>query len=1095
MKINALEIDGFGICSALRIEGFADGLSVLYGPNEAGKTTLLQFIRSMLYGFSPDRRRYLPPVYGNLAGGMIDVSSPIGRFEIARHLQSPHAEAEQLLLIAPDGTRQGEHLIKTLLSNIDETIFNNVFAVELRELQELATLSDTDAAALLYNLSAGMDRVSLVQVVRELDDSRNLILDAEGKPSQLTHLWQRRETLLSSIDELSSLSRQYSRLAEELNRIERELQRREEDKNQAQRQLCITELALKVRDSWQRRSDISEQLAALGAVLPVPSGAIKRLDKLNARLKKHQRLLDVLRMRLGALKAEAAALKQDERLSRQAARIEALCEQESWLVELKAGIEELDAEIATLQAEFESKCALLGFESCELETLQPFFAPKAISKLRSPARTLRSCREKLKQARQDQEKAAEQTETLSHRIQAGLAVRQATDLASAIEQAGLLAADYRRRLQIDERLDQLARHQRDLEEQSESLIERQLLPVGVIAGLGCAFILGVVLIMAGLFVSESIIGSAGWAMALLGLAGGGSAVAAKYFLEKTQASRLDRCQKHLALVRSQIQQAQSDRDQLDARLPRGGGPLVSRLQAAECELAALEELSPLESKRAAAEQQATFAAERVAQAKKAYASARARWRETLDALRLPEKFTPRRLRALSEQWQHLVETQRELNARRDEIQRRKQEWEWIGSRVARTAADAGVIFESQDLCEQIKQLRTVFEQQQDALSKRDAMRRHIRHLRLKRAKHGEAVSRLKHLRRELFFETGARDEPEFRRRVLHHARAELLRNDYDSLKLEIDAAINGQCSEEALGKQLQDHPAKELQTRLTALRARLEGIDTQILVQREKRGELKARMQALTEDRQLSEKQLELAVVEKSIDEASQRWRILAATCSAMDRIRKTYEQERQPETLREASTYLQRLTRERYRRVWTPLGQNVLRVEDGEGRSLPVEVLSRGTREQLFLSLRMALAASYARRGAALPLVLDDVLVNFDTERAAEAAAVLCDFARDARQIVVFTCHEHIANIFASLNAPVSSIPYDMRGNEALITFETSAEKPEKEVKKIRGRTSSRRKTATKTNEAQEEIVFPSGHGKNSRLDDPAGADDAEAA
>ena len=64
MKITDLEVDGYGVWSGLRIEKLSDALNVLYGPNEAGKTTLLQFIRSMLYGFSPPRRRYLPPVHG-----------------------------------------------------------------------------------------------------------------------------------------------------------------------------------------------------------------------------------------------------------------------------------------------------------------------------------------------------------------------------------------------------------------------------------------------------------------------------------------------------------------------------------------------------------------------------------------------------------------------------------------------------------------------------------------------------------------------------------------------------------------------------------------------------------------------------------------------------------------------------------------------------------------------------------------------------------------------------------------------------------------------------------------------------------------------
>ncbi len=53
MKITALEIDGYGAWSGLKIERLADGLNVLYGPNEAGKTTLLCFLRSVLYGFAP----------------------------------------------------------------------------------------------------------------------------------------------------------------------------------------------------------------------------------------------------------------------------------------------------------------------------------------------------------------------------------------------------------------------------------------------------------------------------------------------------------------------------------------------------------------------------------------------------------------------------------------------------------------------------------------------------------------------------------------------------------------------------------------------------------------------------------------------------------------------------------------------------------------------------------------------------------------------------------------------------------------------------------------------------------------------------------
>ena len=336
MKINALEIDGYGVWSGLRIERLADGLNVLYGPNEAGKTTLLQFIRSMLYGFSPERRQYFPPVHGGKPGGMIDMTGPPGRFEIARHLQADSSDGEEIVLTAPDGTRQGEHLVKVLLSNIDEAIFNNVFAVELRELQELATLGDTEAAELLYNLTAGLDRISLVEVLRELEVSRNRILDADGKPSQVTQLWAERERLRSEIDELGSLTRRWSHLAAERSQIDRDLTQLEEEKNQAQRQLRVAELALALRRSLVAAQGDRGPIGRIGTVAADARGAIERLDDLNARLKKHQDRINQLQCsRKKTLLPKLRLLKINESLRRQAARIEALQEQESWLASLQ----------------------------------------------------------------------------------------------------------------------------------------------------------------------------------------------------------------------------------------------------------------------------------------------------------------------------------------------------------------------------------------------------------------------------------------------------------------------------------------------------------------------------------------------------------------------------------------------------------------------------------------------------------------------------------------------------------------------------------------------------------------------------------------
>ena len=84
--------------------------------------------------------------------------------------------------------------------------------------------------------------------------------------------------------------------------------------------------------------------------------------------------------------------------------------------------------------------------------------------------------------------------------------------------------------------------------------------------------------------------------------------------------------------------------------------------------------------------------------------------------------------------------------------------------------------------------------------------------------------------------------------------------------------------------------------------------------------------------RQASQARVRLGAVEQQLRGAAQRWQVLTATEYLLTGIRKRDERERQPETLREASGYLERLTGGRDPRVWTPLDEHVLRVDDAQG-------------------------------------------------------------------------------------------------------------------------------------------------------------------
>ena len=67
---------------------------------------------------------------------------------------------------------------------------------------------------------------------------------------------------------------------------------------------------------------------------------------------------------------------------------------------------------------------------------------------------------------------------------------------------------------------------------------------------------------------------------------------------------------------------------------------------------------------------------------------------------------------------------------------------------------------------------------------------------------------------------------------------------------------------------------------------------------------------------------------------------------------------------------------------------------------------MSRGTREQLYLAMRFGLIQEYETRSEPLPVVMDDVFVNFDDGRRDNAIEILKEFAVD-RQVIILSCHK----------------------------------------------------------------------------------------
>jgi len=87
-------------------------------------------------------------------------------------------------------------------------------------------------------------------------------------------------------------------------------------------------------------------------------------------------------------------------------------------------------------------------------------------------------------------------------------------------------------------------------------------------------------------------------------------------------------------------------------------------------------------------------------------------------------------------------------------------------------------------------------------------------------------------------------------------------------------------------------------------------------------------------------------------------------------------------------------------------------------GEHLDLDAMSDGTRDQLFLALRLAYIETCCDKGTPCPVILDDVLMAFDDERTAAALRALRDLSQKT-QVLVFTHHAHHVAIAESALMP----------------------------------------------------------------------------
>ena len=1027
MILKRLAIDRFGIWRDWEVNEIPRGLTVFFGPNETGKSTLLEFLRGMFFGFAP--RSHFADAEQREMGGTLVVEHLGKEVTIFRRWASDRQE--EVKLTVGDQDVSPEELTRSLCP-VDEATFNAVFALGLEDLAYLRTLEEGKTAELLYELSLGADRAVLWQA---LTDFQRHFAEVQNK-KEIVELEKERARLLNSVEEAGHQTRQHVRWRATRERLRSEIQLLEKRLRLLEQEKESCEAILNLEPKWQEYREIIGRLRDLGKLQRVSKAALRRIDRLRVKIAAAREDLskwrDALRKQeeavanlpVNAMTLEHAAEIEAIRLHRDEIAVcrEQLCDLERRHSELLQARSTIWNELTTSE---HGRDADSSKQDLPLDAVPKFDqrgTPKVWSELRRwVKRWQKIMAEKQRIAEEHRRRLIEQDE-LHKQIQLGLEKYGAKDPQVALEERSQRATALRRIRQLTEQESALKRRIEDVATEYRQQLARLLPSWQTWATTGSLSIPGLTLVLLSLIALLGGPGSGtlGLITLVIGAAMMAGGIGAKAFSEHRHHASVEVLRQDLDVLRRELETISLEQQKLSQEVKVSPSEVDRLLSHLEQEIRELEPIAVLQTKLAEISQRVEVSRKMLQRMEDKEHRVAFKVREMSETLQMPVVQDAQHAAQLWLAARRLRNVDRRLAS----VTKKMREWQdrlaaWQ-ERVFRLARICGQATGSEDVLQVLDELVRDYE------TSVENRRRHLDVNRTKRLRH----RRIRHIRgrikrlttryRAMLRELGARTSEDLVTIRQNWEHAQDLRRQAKEIRRELKAALvsTGIGDQTGVAATLQEAKAKH--------RACVEEIETttdRLRNLEDKCREAETEIQRLLQAREIDQAKLALVALEEHLQRHARRRQTFLLLAHFLERVRHHYEMENQPETLQRASVFLSQMTETRYRRVWTPIKEQTLLVEDASGRSWRIEELSRGTREQLFLSLRLAIVQRSTKQGICLPLVLDDVLVNFDTQRAQAACRTLHTFAEETSQVLLLTCHDHIAQLCSEMSVPVANL------------------------------------------------------------------------
>ncbi|MCA1039371.1 AAA family ATPase [Bacillus infantis] len=983
MKILEIHIYGYGKLEDAVYSSLGD-FQVFFGENEAGKSTIMSFIHSILFGF-PSRQqaelRY-EPKFGAKYGGRITASFPGRGKAIIERVKGK--SAGDVSVVMENGERGGEELLGELLSHVEKTLFQAIFSFNLHGLQNVHSMKNEELSKFLFSAGAiGSDRLAAAEnkIQKEMDG----LFKPGGKIPVLNDQLKKLKHLHADLKKAEQNNGQYWAMTAERDAAAAKIESMRNEADLLGARLHQLEEWLRMGPVHKKKQLLNEEAEA-NKLLRFPPGGLGKLEQLNQNEIPLKGRSASLSARLTALQEEAGKISPDQLVLDHEKEILSLQEKMPAYGQLVQHAKQASYKIRKLEEESDQLKDKLHLRLSDEELEQ--------------ADTSIFMQEKTAQAQRKKQRLAEKRAELDERFS------EEKDMLVSLEEeldqvnAGLLAdeelADIRHRLAGESDPESLLRKREDIDgraaflrnaiqrEKATQQKQRTAVKVQVlIAALICAG-----LIAWGLADSQR---------AIIMAAIPGFVFIAWLLLKKQDIS-------HSRFLEEELLSIEKSMEELDERIKspqtEGAFYLKERIEQDR-------QLRERQLQLTVRLQQQNEQYDKVIAAFEAWEEESAQTDSLLAELGrqlfLPASLAHSHIHDAFLLLEKLKSVRRELRHEKAEAAAAEKAADEIIGQANRLAElileeAGGGVQETAFILK--KRLLEAQGKWSDLKGKEAAIQE------LKEEKE-QCVRELAYITKEkekLFLSADAGSEEAFIDKGKIAVKQEELQEEIRHLDRQLKLSS---LTEEEMDE-FSSIPAPEAE--LAQCRESLDGIKKSLPQLQEKVASLNHEIALIEEGGLYSDLLHKFSLAKSEFNEGARKWAKYALARKLLENTAERYKHEHMPEMLGKAEEFLSVLTGGRYVRI-TPKEEGAgLLVENRDGTLFEANELSQATAEQVYVSIRLALAAAIYKKYS-FPIIIDDSFVNFDHVRTRRMIELLKGL--DGHQILFFTCQRHLLEHF----------------------------------------------------------------------------------